>query len=177
MTPDEIKKRIESLKQRENELLIKENAIAEFKPLFENSRAKIKEATVNNNVLVLKELLQSTQNGADFNEVITSIEKLANKTDNMKMLAAMKSMVDKLSILENKNYFDTKEFNTIFMNGLNKVINAVVDPNQIPEETNYTRNSKGKISTVTEKYSDQTIKFNWQYDSKGRLSKVISKTT
>lgn len=177
MKPSDIKLKIQKIKNKEQELLLKEQAIAEFKPLFDKMKSSIKEKTVNNNILVIKEMFSSLNENMDSSDVIEAINKLSDKTDNEKMLLAMNKMVTNLSKLEKKNYFDVEEFNKIFVNGLSKVINAVVDPNEIPSSTIYKRNQKDKIISVTENYEDQTIKYNWIYNSRGKLIRVNAKTT
>lgn len=175
----EIKNRIAKLKKKEQELLLKEQTIAEFRPLYDTIRANTKQETVNNNILIIRELFKSF----DLNHrdglagVAQSISDQSKKINskNAPIVKALEGMVLELAKLEKKNYFDIKEFNQVFTQGLKKVLNVVVDPKEIPNSTTYTRNGNGKITSVLEKFDKKNVKHNWSYNKDGQLIKVTSK--
>ncbi len=172
MTPEQIKLKLQKFRQKEQALLLKEQAIAEFRPLFIQMKANIRQETVNNNILIVKELFSTFQEGMKSEDIIKSIEGLSKKIDNVEMAKATENMVRGLARLEKKNYFDTDEFKSIFLEGLDKVINTLVDPNEVPDLTTYVRNNAGKIKVVTEDYQGFTLKHSWSYDSDGNLKSV-----
>lgn len=172
MNTEDIKKKIASIKQKENELSLREQAIAEFKPLFDGLKSNVQQVTATNNILILKEIFSDTTIEMNSESMLKAIENQSELINNEKLVAELKKMVKGIQSLEKKNYFDKDEFNQVFLNGLNKVINIIVDSNEIPNLTEYSRNQNGNIKTVTESYNNYTLEHNWNYDSKGNLISV-----
>ncbi len=172
MTTEELKAKLASIKLKEQELSLKEQAIAEFKPLFDGLKSNVQQATATNNILVLKEIFSNTTLEMNSASILEAIESQSELINNELLVSELKKMVQGIAELEKKNYFDPEEFKNTFINGLSKVINIVVESNKIPNSTEYSRDAENKIKTVTERYDTYILESTWAYNSKGYLVNV-----
>jgi hypothetical protein len=174
-----IDSKLKRLEKTKKEVELKENAIRNFNPLYETLLEHTQDKVNNNKSIFLKEAISSLEiEKMDNLELIEVIDKQTSvlKDKNSKLiLNELKGILEGISKLENKTYFDKDVFNKVFTNGITKIINVLVDNNEIPESTRYNRSliaGKRKITKVTEDYTDHKLIYNWVYDSSGELVQV-----
>ena len=162
------------LQKRIQKLKIREEAIGSLLPIGQTLSSKVRERVSSNSVALLKEIASNIiekigdQNMDDVVEAIESID------TNEKVVSEIGKLLKQIKKLEKKDYFDQKEFDTIFNTGIQKIVNILVRTDAVPNKTKYSRNSKGKITLVTEEFTGFTLKHAWKYNSKGDLASVIT---
>lgn len=178
-TLDNIKEKVEALKKKENDLSIREQVLSSIYPLYEVLEAKTKEKVANNNILVLEELseniISSIKESLNLNEVTKHLEDLKSSLEDTaatEILEAIQQIVNEVKKIEEKTFFDQKQFQKIFTSGIDTIIGAIKGGEEDPTNTSYVRNEQNKIVKVIEAYNGYTIEYNWSYDQGGRLTNV-----
>ena len=162
------------LQKRIQKLKIREEAIGSLLPIGQTLSSKVRDRISSNNSALLKELASNIEKAIDrdsFSEVIEAIESIDS---NEKVVNEIGKLLKQIKKLEKKDYFDQKEFDTIFNTGIQKIVNILVRTDAVPNKTKYSRNSKGKITLVTEEFTGFTLKHAWKYNSKGDLASIIT---
>lgn len=183
MSIDELKKKVESLKKREQNLLIREEAASALKSLYLALSTSTQEKISNNSVALLKEVAQGIEKELKKDNSTTLIEAIEKQTKDLKndSTKAIAKELHNLAIgvqgLEKKTFFDQKAYDDLFAQTIEKITNVLIEIDQIPNDTIYARNDKGKIAKVTEKYNGYNLEHLWTYNRNGELIRVNTRRT
>lgn len=187
MNVEDIKKLAKQLKEKQEELDRRERAIESVMPIGTKILAETGQNAIDAIVEKLSqafkeqsyEQLTTAVNemvSKDFSELLEkqtkSIQSVSAKSEIYDTLREVKRLISTVKNLKVDGGFDQSEFTKQLNTTVSKVVNIAIRKNEVPSKTEYKRTAKGKISTVTEQYSDYTLTHTWSYDSNGRLKSV-----
>jgi hypothetical protein len=181
MTTDKLKKELQRLKKIEEQhndmvtkALVGTTAISEDLAIKVNSAINKSSEVLEQTINTLTEILEE-YDPSKVVDAINSQTSSLNNGINKEVVKEMKTLIDEVKELQTKEGFSQKQFNKVFNDGIEKVLNLFVSQNEAPDMTEYARGADGKIRTITEEYDGYTITHKWTYNQNGQLIKV--KTT
>jgi len=176
MKIDELQEKVGQLKLQKQQLAERATVVNALLPVSNQLQTIIKDKVETNKMLFFQQLVDGiekklNQNG-DIIDAINSQTELLKDKNSQKIVAEIKNLLEVVSEMGKKTYFDQNEFNSVFTQGIEKIANLLMTPDEVPTETTYTRRLDGKIVRVVEKYNGFTLEHNWLYDSNDELIKV-----
>ena len=178
MSKSDVAKIVNRIKKKEHKLDVKLQAIEALATLSQSLSSKVQSKIANNKTAILQELCSSIGEKIEnqsFSEVITALEKqtkLLKDESGIKIAEGVTKLIKEVGELQNKDYFDQKEFNLTFSGGIKRIVETLTDDEEFPNDTFYFRNNDGSIKEVVEDYDKFTLRHLWKYNGKNNLAHV-----
>ena len=178
---NDIKKTVDRIKRKEHDLDVKLQASDALLPLSRMLSSKVESKVANNKVAFLQQICSEVGKkieGQDFKQIVKALEKqteLLEDKSGKKIMESMVGLFQEISKLQDKDHFNQGEFDAVFSRGVERIISALANQDEIPTDTWYFRDANDRMKKVVEQYVGFDITSEYKYDRGGNLINV--KTT
>lgn len=174
---DELKSKIEEIKEKEKRLNIASQTISILNPLMKDVELSLQEKVQSNAISILQETISKVGNDIvnkiDYKEILSRLDSIQLDGKNSEILQEVKNLVTNINNLSRNTIYNQNTLIEEFDKSINKIVNILSRSDEIPKATEYKR-LNDKITQVIETYSNYTLTYKWIYDSQGYLVKVTT---